>query len=149
MESMGSIESMGSTFLHSAKSPFSVICIGPTWDTFFKVYGGWKSVFKGGGNIGLTAEEAFVSRWRESGFTSQGTLILHLTNCPPSFLYLTSTCTCTSTCTYFSLNMSLACRVPTQIWRDPCPLPGIFPFWSGVLLCTGTVFGEKDLQNAS
>ena len=46
-----------------------------------------------------------------------------------------------------SLNMLLAYRVLTQIWKRTPVIAGKVPKFSGVLRCTGTILGELDLQH--
>ena len=41
---------------------------------------------------------------------------------------------------HFAINVSLAWRVLTQMWRELCPLPGIFPKLFGVLGTVKAVF---------
>jgi hypothetical protein len=43
--------------------------------------------------------------------------------------------------------MSLAYKVPTQIWKRVLSMAENIPELSGFLLCTGMVFGECDFQN--
>ena len=47
----------------------------------------------------------------------------------------------------FTLNMSLAYKVPTQIWKRVLSMAENIPKLFGFLLCTGMVFGECDFQN--